>query len=925
MTPGVRRLVSRVRVPIAATCALLVPLPARAQSSPAARVDSPAAVPRARAAEREGPVDVDGRLDEPAWGSAPAIDGFVQARPDEGARPARRTEVRILFDESALYVGARMHDDPEAVADQLVRRDGRGAFDFLRVELDPNGDDLTGYLFQVSAAGAERDAFLYDDHRVDDAFDSVWASAVERDSLGWTAEFRVPLSEIDFESSDTTQTWGVNLVRRRLASNSTSMFALRSRRRGGRVSQFGVLSGLLLRGGGRALELAPYASARAVRAPAAPDDPFFDGASLDPRLGLDASWSPRSNVTIDATVNPDFGQVEVDPAVVDLSAFETFYPEKRPFFARDARLFDFPLSGARRTLFHSRRIGREPRAEAPDGADFVDVPDATTIIGAAKATGRTDGGLSVGMLGAATAEERGRAFFRASGRTRSFLAQPAGQHGVLRLQQDLRGGASNVGLIAAGMHRNLSPDARPGPVADEELAAGVDFLHQWGGERRRRYRIWGYVTGSRVHGSPEALTAIQTDPNHYFQRPDADYLSVDSTATAMVGREWRIQIERQGGRHWTWQAWANEVSPGYVIDGIGFAGRTLPRIDVGGQFRYQEVSPGPLFRSWNVALNTFHNFRHSVSDEPLSPEAWADARESGRFLLSGNFELYDGWRVALRTAWEPRAATERETRGGPLVRRPASVSAGATLRTDPRSPLSLVVSGVRANRIGAGGSHVVDARLLLRPSSSWAIRVGPRYQYEDDRSQYVSATGAVSHRPTYGERYLFADVIREELAVTIRLDAAFTPNLSLQLFAQPLVSTGDFNRYKQLLRPRSFQFEGFSEGEAVPATGDGDTGVLCAGGATCVDDAGTRHVDLDGDGRPDETFDDRDFTLRSLRGNAVLRWEYAPGSELFLVWQQGRRSVGSEARFDPGDDLETLLGSRPENVFMLKLRHRFAL
>lgn len=915
---------------------LFLAVPAQGQGSAGsvgARSDSASAAAAARAVPRQGTVTIDGRLDETAWEAAPVIDDFVQARPEEGAEPARHTDVRVLYDGGALYVGARMYDDPNAVADQLVRRDASGAFDYFRVEVDPNGDDLTGYLFQVGASGAERDAFLYDDTRVDDAFDAVWASTVDRDSLGWTAEMRVPLSQIDFETSDTTQAWGINFVRRRLASTSTAMFALRSRTRSGRVSQFGRLTGLQFESGGGALEVSPYASARARRAPAAPGNPFFDGSSLTPRVGLDASWSPRSNVTIDAAINPDFGQVEVDPAVVDLSAFESFFPEKRPFFTQDGRLFDFPLSGARRTLFHSRRIGQEPVARPPPGADFVDVPGATTILGAAKATGRTSEGLSFGALGAATAEETGRAHFDdsdgeqviPSSRTRTFVAQPASQYGVVRLQQDLRGGGSNVGVIAAGVHRGLPADGRLDDLADTEIAGGIDFQHQWGGERGRRNRLWGYFTGSWIHGTPQAITAVQTDPNHYFQRPDAEYLSVDSTATSLVGREWRLQLERQSGRHWTWQAWVNEVSPAYVIDGVGFAGRTLPRIDVGGQVRYQDVSPGPLFRNWSVLLNTFHNFRHSVAGDPLSPDRWADARESGSFRLSSSFTLHNNWSVSVGTGWEPAAFTERETRGGPLVRTPESVSAGASVRTDPRSAVSLVTFGDWTNRRGAGDSYFVDTRLALRPSANWEVQLGPRYRYDDDRAQYATTTGAVPYEPTSGDRYLFADVIREELSISTRVDAAFTPNLSLQVFAQPLLSAGDFVRYKELVRPRSFDFREFSEGEAEPASSDGDTTVRCAGGTTCVDEGGIRYVDLDGDGRPDESFGDRDFSFRSLRGNAVLRWEYAPGSELFLVWQQSRQSGSNLGRFRLDEDLGSLLESRPENVFMVKLRHHHSL
>ena len=877
------------------------------------------AVASVRAVAREAPVRLDGRMTEAAWRPAPAADDFVQAVPREGSEPARPTSVRILHDEQALYVGARLRDDPSLIRDQLVRRDGRGAFDAFRIELDPNGDNRTGYLFQVSAAGAQRDAYLFDDVRVDPSWDAVWASAVHRDSAGWSVEMRIPFTQFDYRPPGDGARWGVNLVRRRLASDSRSMLVLRSRTRAGRVSQFGDLAGVRAPRG-TALELRPYGATRLRTAPADPADPFFDGSSLTPRLGLGASWKVTSNFTVDATFNPDFGQVEVDPAVVNLSAFETFFPEKRPFFTEDARLFDFPLSGAHRVLFHTRRIGREPAVAGPDGADFVDVPDATTILGAAKATGRTAAGTTLGLLGAVTAEETGRAFFRGTGRTESFVAHPREFHGAGRIRQDLRGGATTLGAMATGVRREPPASSGLDHLPETAVAGGADFEHQWGGSRDRRYALWGYLSGSYVQGTPEAMIRLQTDANHYFQRPDADYKSVDSTTTSMTGREWRLQIERRSAEHWTWRAWVNEVSPGYVVDEVGFAGSTLPRIDVGGQLRYQDISPGPLFRSWSVRLNTFHNFRHSLMDAPLEPDQWADSHQGGRFLLGGRFELPGAWRIRLSTEWAPGDRTERETRGGPLMVDPGSLAFQGSVQTDPRAAVNLFA--LASWREGNRGGDELAARLALevRPASNWEIRLGPAYTRIRDPAQFVATTDAVAYAPTFGRRHLFADVVRDELSVETHLDVAFTPDLSLQLYAQPLLASGDFTSYKQLARPSSFAFLRFDEGRTDVGPG---SGVVCRGGATCARD-GRRHVDFDGDGRSDFAFPDRDFNLASLRGNAVLRWEYGPGSELFLVWQQDRRRRLSSGSFLPGRSLDRLLAAPGSHRVILKVRHHLS-
>jgi len=443
---------------ILAGVALLSARPAAALAQEAPAPAGSREVPVLQVRRSTSPIRIDGRLDEDVWTAAPAATGFVQGEPIEGAPAQHRTEVRVLYDEQALYVGARMYDDsPHAIARQLVRRDETGQFDFFELSLDPDLDLRTGYVFQISAAGVQGDAYLFDDVRDDRSWDAVWESAVQVDEQGWTAELRVPLSQIRYLPSPNPQDWGINFTRRRVASNERSYFSLESRQRHGRVSVFGRLSGLELAQGVSRLELRPYVLTRGRAGPAEDGDPFQQPRDANASAGLDARYGIGANFTLDATVNPDFGQVEVDPAVINLSAFETFYPERRPFFVEDARIFSFGLSGGQNSLFYSRRIGRRPQRSSLSGASYVDVAEQTSILGAMKLTGRTAGGLSVGVLGALTGREEGQAYFARGDSLARFIAEPRSQYAVFGAQQELRGGATVVGgMLSAGSANSLN-------------------------------------------------------------------------------------------------------------------------------------------------------------------------------------------------------------------------------------------------------------------------------------------------------------------------------------------------------------------------------------------------------------------------------------------------------------------------------------
>ena len=854
-------------------------------------------------------VSIDGSLDETVWEAAPSFADWVQKEPEEGSPAINDSRVWLLYDESALYVGAINYDeDPANIARNMARRDAAyaGRSDYFEVMIDPNGDQITGYRFRVTAGGVQTDRYLYEDGREDAAWDAVYESAVTVDQRGWIVEMRIPLSQMRYETADTAQTWGIQFGRRRAADNELTRFSFVSKLRPGRVSQFGRVSGLELDQTPRRLEVLPYVVSSAHRGPSLAGDPFFDGGEMDARMGVDLSYGLGTAFTLDATINPDFGQVEADPAVVNLSAFETFFRERRPFFVEDARVFDFSLSGERNSLFYTRRIGRSPHGGDSNGADFTDIPTSTSILGAAKLTGRTTGGVSVGALVAVTQEERADAFYQTQNQFGRFRVEPRSTYGVLRVQQDFNNGQSRVGGIVTAVSRSLPGDGAFDHLPSGAYTTGVDFEHSWS---NRGWALWGFFSGSHVRGDSTAILRIQRASNHYRQRPDLEWAELDSSATSMTGADWRLQFERRVG-HWTGAVWAAEISSGFEVNDLGFS--TSPeRLDGGFRVAYQEVRPTRWFRTSRVQFFTFHNFSHEVLRDPWSLDRWTQAHTAGTANLSSNVQFLNFWTANVSLSYTPNLMSRTATRGGPRMSDPGSVGLSFGFGTDNRKFLSLSPRlAIGWGRLGDGDGLNLRLAATLQPSARLLVTLTPSFNRTTRGAQYVTATDAVAYQPTFGTRYIFADLKRRDVSMVTRVNLTFTPKLSLELFAQPLISTGDFVSYKQLAEPETYDFDVFEEGTAV--------GSGCVGGRTCEDASGTQYVDFDGDGAADLTFTDRDFNLRSLRSTAVLRWEYRPGSTLFFVWQHQQTDRVSLGDFDVSRDFNALFGAPSDDVFIIK-------
>ena len=845
---------------LATALLLLVPRMLLAQSgSPAglARIVRNATATRAR-----GPIRLDGRLDEADWANAAVSDSFTQTDPDQGRPATQLTRVRVLYDDAFLYVGARL-DDTGKVTGRLGRRDmDPGDSDWFRVFLDSYHDHRTAFGFEVNPAGVRRDETRAIDTD-DGTWDPVWDVATQVDASGWTAEMRIPFSQLRF-SGGSQQVWGVQFERVTGRTNEDVLSTFLPKSERGGVPFYGELSGIAGVRAVRHVEILPYALAQSQYVDPGPD-PFRSLPKHSTAAGLDVLYGVGSNLTLNAAFNPDFGQVEVDPAVVNLGVYETFFQEKRPFFIEGSEIFDFGANGTSGgQLFYSRRIGRAPSLRAPVAES--DVPDVTTILGAGKLSGKV-GGWSLGLIEAVTDRERAR-YRTPSVQDGRFTVEPRSNYFAGRTRREWRGGQSILGGIVTAVHRDLDSPELARALHADAFAGGVDFHHEWAD---RAWSLSGDGEGSRVHGSAAAITATQRRPNHFFQRPDATHLEVDSSATSLNGYSVNLQLAKQSGRHWRGRAGSAFTSPKYEVNDLGFAFRT-DRRDFETDLSYVDNQPGRRWRRWGVD-GTGRLERNDQWTPILSfVQAAPYAQTRGYWSLTGSvthfFRTYD----------------DRLTRGGPLAIRPAWWSGNATLTSDGRKPVTGSLS-LGAERFESGSwNWNAGVGAAIKSSTRWNLSVRPTFGRSYTFAQFAGTVPDPAYLPTYGNRYVFAPLDQTSVGLETRLNVTFTPKLSLETYVQPLLSSANYGDPRQLVAPRTYDF--------VPYAGP---------------------------------VPNLDFNLRSLRGNAVLRWEWRAGSTLYLVWQQSRFDAAGVGDFAFARDRQALFGQRPDDVFIVKANWWFEL
>lgn len=847
--------------------ALLLACWASALAAPPARSAPLAGAMRAEALEISGSgaeaVKLDGQFSESAWERATPVSGFVQRDPKEGGTPAFQTEFRILYDRNYLYVGVWALDpDTSKVVGIRTRRDESSPSDWIRVMVDSYYDRRTAYEFAVNPAGVKQDSYWFADGNNDPSWDAVWDVSVARDGRGWRAEFRIPFSQLRFEPGK-RDTFGFAVLRQIGRLNETSSWPLIAKSRSGFVSQMGELGGLKLVGAAKRLEAVPYSVAQVTSQPVEAGNPFIKSPDRSTTVGLDLKYALTPGLTLITTLNPDFGQVEADPAVVNLTAFETFYQERRPFFVEGSGNLQFDLDcndGRCTGLFYSRRIGRRPHEspDAPDGG-YVTTPATTTILGAAKLTGRV-GSFAVGALNAVTGNADAR--LSKGFENWSQSVEPLTNYTVAQAKREWKN-QSSLGFAFTNTARRLD-NTLSGVLPSNATTGGVNWDWRL---KNPKYSVTGYWAGSSVRGSAEAIDALQQNAVHYFQRPDGAYLGYDPTSTALNGHAGSVGLSKIGGSKVRFSFNGGYKTPGFEINDVGYE-RRADEISQSAWVQFRWDTPTKHYRSVRLNLNQWSGWNFG-----------GDSRFKG-VNVNAHIVLPSNWAAGVGSNAEARGIDDRATRGGPALRSKSGANIWYYIESDSRKAVSGEFSGFAARDQMGSTAWELAPQVKWRPMSFLSLTGGFVFDRSDDDAQWVEnvEAGGRTH-------YVFGGIRQTTVGVTARVNYTVTPALTVQLYAQPFVSAGAYSDFKEVVKPRA-------------ATYADQFAPYAYGGAP-------------------------DFNYRSFRMTNVLRWEYKPGSALYVVWQQMREDSAETGRFRYRQDLHDLFGLPATNVFLVKFSYWF--
>lgn len=839
--------------PLAAAVLLL----ALAETVPAKPIDPglPSRYPR-RSYETQhcgsGCPKVDGVLDDACWELVAWASDFVEWQPDAGQAPSQQTAFKVLYDDEHLYLAYRAFDsDPARIERRLARRDWFPG-DWVEVNIDSYNDHRTAYSFTASVSCVRGDEFISQDgDSWDGSWDPIWDFKTAVDAEGWTAEVCIPLSQLRYQPH-AEQSWGIQVQRR--------------------------------------VELMPYAVTRHERYGAAADDPFSDGRDGQITGGLDGKLGVSSNLTLDLTINPDFGQVEADPSQLNLSEFETFFQERRPFFIEGSDIFDYAvapaMTGGRNTndiLFYSRRIGRQPGWPwwTRDYPDFVEMPEASSILGAAKLTGKTASGWSLGLLESVTAAELART--SSAGHEDEVPVEPGTNWFAGRVQRDFRRGDTRIGGMLTAVNRHADPGLEF--MHRQAYAGGLDFYSTlWG----REWRVAANLLASDVRGDSLAMALTQRSSARYFQRPYNDEEDFDPARRHLAGHAGSLRFGRLKSTGWRFETQLGWRSPGFEINDLGYQ-READIINQSTWLGWAAQPCGPLRR---LGINS---------------NQWLDFDFGGTRLrrmanLNTNIEFRNNMSMGLGFTRAGESIANSTLRGGPAFRHPPEYELNFWFNSDHRARVGGEVGfyyNVADEDAGAYREHWLS--LTVKPSNALQFRMSPGYTRTTTELQYVGEDGFGGE-----PRYLFADLDQETVTLTLRADYAMSPNLTLQVYGSPFVTAGHYGDFKRITDPRAERLDGRFH--------------RFAGEEIAYDASESAYfIDEDTDGSADYAIGNPDFNYRDFNSNVVLRWEYSPGSLLYLVWSQARSDVVGRGRLSYGDDLDALFGVRPHDVFLLKV------
>ncbi|MCX6270075.1 MAG: DUF5916 domain-containing protein [Bacteroidetes bacterium] len=837
------------------------------------------------------PPVIDGIINEPCWDQVSWEGSFTQQEPNDGQNPTYPTDFKILYDNDNLYVAIRCYDpEPGTISRRLARRDVSDG-DKAGIYIDSYFDHRTAFGFVVNAAGVKIDFITTNEDQVDDTWDPIWMVKTRIDNPGWYAEMRIPFSQLRFGKA-TEQVWGIQVVRRLFKNQELSSWVHIPRQQSGFVSQFGELRGIRDIRPHKEIELLPYVMAKADRYEREEGNPFKTGKNDQTTIGLDGKIAVTNDLTLNFTVNPDFGQVEADPSEVNLSAYETYFQEKRPFFVEGKNIYDFKLTMgdgnlSNDNLFYSRRIGRTPHYEPGlQDNEYADIPTETSILGAFKLSGKTRKGLSIGVMEIMTSPEK--ASIEYSGQRHKETVEPFTNYYITRLQQDFNKGNTIIGGMATSTNRQiLDKQLEFLPVA--AYTGGADITHYW----KKKDYYWSFKgIFSNIQGSREAITGLQQSSVHYFQRPDAGHLTLDTNRKALTGTGGTFELGKMGGGHFQYLTWLSWRSPGLELNDMGYL-READEIQQIIWIGYRIFKRNKAFQYFNINLNQYTGWDFGGLRK----------YSGGNINFSGQFLNY--WSPGMGINRDGESFSLTDLRGGPAIHYPGGWSQWYSLESDTRKKFS----GSAQFSMYEGDLnyyHSIDysVELTFRPTHAMSIRITPSYSISANDLQYVTTASADQK-----DHFIVSYFKSTTLSTTIRFDVSLTPDLSIQYYGQPFLFTGQYKDFKRIISPRAVkpkdQVHLFTPGEITRSVVEN-----------------TYEVDENGDGLPDYSFDDPDFSFFQFRSNLVIRWEFFPGSTLFLVWSQGRTGseVTGDMKFRRG--INDLMDIHPQNIFLVKVSYR---
>lgn len=833
---------------------------------------------------------IDGKLDDKSWEAVAWTCDFVEREPDENTDPTEQTKFKIIYDKKYLYLAFKCYDkSPKDIVKRLSRRDGFEG-DWVEVNIDSYNDKRTGFSFTSSVSGVKGDEFISNNGNIwDGSWNPIWFLKTNIDEEGWTAELKIPFSQLKFGNAE-EQVWGIQVQRRFFRAEERSVWQRIPQDAPGWVSQFGELRGLKGIEPQQQLEIQPFVVAQAETYQKEEGNPFRPGSDEKINGGVDAKIGITNDLTLDLTINPDFGQVEADPAAIALDGFQVFFKEQRPFFVENKNIFDFAFADGSDNIFYSRRIGRSPQGFVSLGSDeFAQKPNNTTILGAAKFSGKTKNGWSVGVLETVTDKEHAKISNGIA--NRKELVEPLTNYFVARAQKDFNNRNSYIGTIFTSTLRNLE-DGELNFLRKSAFTGGVDFQHNW---KNRKYFLNGNFVASHISGSKEAITLTQQSLTHLFQRVDASHVAVDPTKTSLIGTGGKIQIGKSSEGHWRYNGAFMWRSPELEINDIGFL-RQADEIKQTSNVYYQTLKPFGSFRKINLGFNQFAGFDFEGNFNRL---------QTG---INTTLNFKNNWIVNSEVVYKPFIYTNTILRGGPRFRFSEEAFKYITVNSDARKKFRYNFGVYDSTGKENSYSYLeFDSGFTYQPFNAFTFTLSPNYNINKNKTQYVTEADYVSQK-----RYITASLEQNTLSATLRLDYSINPNLTIQYYGQPFISRGLYKSFNYITNPTAHNYK-----DRVAIYNPAQIGYASATDSYLVDE--------DRNGVVDYEIANPDFSEVQFRSNLVVRWEYIPGSELFFVWSQGLNGMAN-----PREDLfrgldSQILDKKPENIFLIKATYRFVM